>query len=66
MMKNHLVLLYLLIEVTKNLIDPKNKFFFSNMYFNYHTLSLGDNDCILFVVVDSIIGDDGALTICGK
>ncbi len=36
------------------------------MYFNYHTLSLGDNDCILFVVVDSIIGDDGALTICGK
>lgn len=36
---------------------------------NSHTLSLGDNDCVillLFVVVDSIIGDDRSLTICGK
>ena len=77
MMKNHLVLLYLLIEVNemkKNLMVPKKtiqSFLLQDKWIP--TLSLGDNDCViwlllLFVVVDSVIddGDDGTLTICGK
>jgi hypothetical protein len=41
--------------------------------FNSHTLSFGDNECmilllLLFVIVDSINddGDDGTLTTCGR
>ncbi len=40
--------------------------------FYSHTLSFGDNECmillLLFVIVDSINddGDDGTLTTCGK